>query len=103
MAHTLVQHSGYGYGRKPGFAKAVEIRSLSAKEEKAVRKAGGLIIPDYGFAGQMEEAVNFPPEVQGLYPRCRGTFLPMEVDQLKVYLPTEYCRGLLTVREVMSS
>ena len=103
MPHTLVQHSGFGYGGKSGFARAVEIRSLNKKQEAIVRKVGCLIIPTRELAGRMEEDINFPPEVQGLYPCCRGMFSSKEVDQLKVYLPTEYCRGLLTVTEVMES
>lgn len=103
MAHTLVQHSGYGYGGKQGFARAVETRQLDERQEAAVRKAGGIVIPDYAMAGELEHHVNYPPEVEGMYPRCRGTFSATVVDHLKVYVPTEYCRGPLTVREVMES
>jgi hypothetical protein len=103
MAHTLVQHSGCGYGGKQGFSRAVEIRQLSEKEEAAVLKAGGIVIPDRAMATELEHHVNYPPEVTGMYPRCRGTFSTKKVDQLKIYVPTEYCRGPLTVREVMES
>ena len=103
MAYTLVQHSGCGYGGKSGFARAVETRPLDKRQETAVRKVGGLVIPTLELANRIVEDVNYPPEVQGLYPCCRGTFSIKEVDQLKIYLPTEYCRGMLTVMEVMQS
>ena len=100
---TLVQHSGCGYGGKPEFARSVEIRHLDKKQERVVRKVGGMIIPDHAMASELEEHVNYPPEVMGLYPRCRGVFSSREVDKLSIYVPTEFCRGPLTVREVMES
>jgi hypothetical protein len=87
---TLVQHSGFGYGGNPEFRKAVETRSLSkAAEVKKVKAAGGVVLDSYGSASDREFDENYPEEVQGLVPHCRGTFAKTEIDGLKIYIPAE--------------
>jgi hypothetical protein len=83
---TIVQHSGFGYGGKPGFEKAIETRQVSTlKEQTTVLKAGGLLFDDWKTADDYE---NDPKVVgEGMYPRVPGTFSNHEIDGLKIYVP----------------
>lgn len=85
---TLVQHSGAGYAGKEGFSRAVEVRTVStAAEQKAVLKAGGVLFAHHVEADNVADKVNYPPEIQGMYPGCRGSFASLQVDMLPVYVP----------------
>lgn len=88
--HTLVQHSGYGYGYNPQFEQAVEEREIPAgkKSLDRIKKVGGIIVKNYGEANNLSELVNYPPEVKGLVPEARGSFATIKVDGLKVYIPS---------------
>jgi len=87
--YTLVQHSGFGYAGKPGFKQAVEMRMLTRKGQiEKVRKAGGMLFDSYAAASDAADTENYPEEVQGLYPRARGTFARFVVDGLHVYIPS---------------
>ncbi len=99
--YTLVQHSGFGYAGKPGFCQAVETRTLTKGDATRVRKAGGVIVPTYSEAESLAEHVNYPPEVVGMHPRCRGNFSKKKVDQLRIYVPTDFCKAPIVVRAVM--
>lgn len=87
---TLVQHSGFGYANNPEFQQAVETRSLSnAREIKRVNDAGGMVFDSYSDASDREFEENYPPEVQGLVPKCRGLFSEKKIDELRVYIPVK--------------
>lgn len=81
---TLVQHSGYLVAGKLGFKNAVEQQHVSTQAEAdKVLKAGGILSDSY--PDDMD--VNYPPEVSGMYPRCRGTFSSLKVDGRPIYIP----------------
>ena len=85
--YTLVRHSGFGYGGKLAFARAVEMRSLNEAEVREVKAAGGLLFDSYDSANDAEHAENYPPGVTGLIPRCTGTFSKKTIDDLAIYIP----------------
>lgn len=85
--YTLVQHSGFGYGEKPGFEHAVEEHSVTDREAEKVRKLGGVIFDSYEQAYDAAEHENYPPEVDGVIPQAPGTFSKVLIDGLAVYLP----------------
>jgi hypothetical protein len=85
---TLVQHSGVRHD--PGFAQAVEevpITTVAARDR--VIRAGGVIYDTYASATRAEYAENYPPEVQGLYPRARGTFSKSVINGRPIYVPRQ--------------
>jgi hypothetical protein len=85
---TLVQHSGFGYSYKPAFKRAVETTSVSTeKEQKKVEKVGGVLFETYREAAAQEQQENYPPEVKGMIPRCRGSFARIKLGGLRVYTP----------------
>jgi hypothetical protein len=84
---TLVQHSGFGYARKPGFQSAVEERSLETEAAvERVRTAGGLVFEKYSDASDRADQENYPSN-SGIYPHARGTFSRTKVDGLRIYVP----------------
>ena len=85
---TLVQHSGYGYGNKPQFQRAVETREVRTKREQdAVLRAGGVLFETYSEAENAAEKENYPPDVEGIVPSVRGSFSSTKLDQLAIYIP----------------
>jgi hypothetical protein len=87
---TLVQHSGYVSGGKPGFARAVEEGAIDrAGVEAKVAAAGGLVFDSYNEAAAAAETENYPPDVVGLYPRVRGSFGTIEVGGRRLYIPKQ--------------
>lgn len=84
---TLVQHSGFGFGYKLQFRLAVEERIVEGPDIERVRKAGGVLFETYEEAMGAEELENYPPGVEGLIPRVRGTFHRNKVKGLAIYLP----------------
>lgn len=86
--YTLVQHSGYGYGGKETFKKAVEVMHLDGPRDVAlVSKYGGLIYNTYAEARRAEEYLN---GIDGKRPflSVPGTFLaPVKIDGLALYVP----------------
>jgi hypothetical protein len=99
MKHTLVQHSGYGYGLKPDFLTAVESRTIMCdNDERKVTAAGGILLEGWTATNKAEQQVNYPPESgSGFYliPRARGSFSTASIDQLRIYIPTDMERGRL--------
>lgn len=94
MKWTVVQHSGYGYAGKPDFEHAVEAKGVSSKaEERRVEKAGGALFGSYEEATKFEETANYPPDVRGLVPHCKGTFSELDIDGLKIYVPVREIKG----------
>jgi len=88
MQWTLVQHSGCGYGSDVRFARAVQMELITTTAEfNRVQKAGGLLFDEYDAASHREELENYPPEVKGLVPRCRGRFARAKINGLKIYVP----------------
>lgn len=88
--YTVVQHSGFGYGNKPEFAKGLEVRTVATKaEQDIVVRAGGVLFDTYGQADEFCDRAMYPGEREGLdlVPRARGTFSETKVDSLRVYLP----------------
>ena len=86
--YTLVQHSGYARGGKGEFMHAVESMPLTSGDALRVLKAGGLIISEYAHAEDRAFAENYPPGVEGLVPKVKGTFSSTVIDGLKLYIPT---------------
>jgi hypothetical protein len=85
--HTLVQHSGFGYGSKVAFYKGVETRTLeTGMDVLRVAVAGGLIYNSYAEAEDAAEAENYPEEHTGIIPCVEGTFADLEIDGLRVYI-----------------
>jgi hypothetical protein len=83
---TLVQHSGHQHDA--GFAQAVEecaVTTLVAAMR--VRRAGGVLFASYDEASDAEYAANYPPDMQALHPRARGTFSRTVVDGRRIYIP----------------
>lgn len=96
---TLVQHSAWIFASKPGFRQAVEPAMITEKQATRVLEAGGVVI-EPSRVYDAEHAVNYPPEVKGIYPAARGTFHKrLEVDGAPVYLPasTEDIIGKVSV------
>lgn len=88
MPYTLVQHTGFTVGGKPAFRNAVEARSVQTKkQERAVRRAGGLIYRTYSDAREAEQSTNFPPEVKGLIPRANGRFVTRSAFDEPIFIP----------------
>ena len=87
MPYTLVRHSAHPHDYQ--FQRAVESTSVADAEAKKVKKAGGVVFDSYGAASAQEYRENYPPEVQGMIPRCRGSFSRQKVGGLAVYLPGE--------------
>lgn len=86
--YTLVRHTGYDRGGKPDFAHAVEMRSITARQAARIKKIGGMVFDDYFSADEAEMAENYPPEVEGLIPRARGTFSgTVLIDGSPLYIP----------------
>jgi hypothetical protein len=84
---TLVQHSGYGYGGDPGFARGLEIRQVETRAERArVEKAGGVIFDTYVEASKAEDEWPYVDN-GGLYPHAQGTFSDKTIDGLRIYVP----------------
>lgn len=93
--YTIVQHSGYGYAGKEGFARGLEVRTVSTKRlEAAVRRIGGLIFDSHREATDFEDKASFPNESVGIYPQAQGTFSEhLKVDGLAVYIPVREVKG----------
>lgn len=84
---TLVQHSGFGYGRNPQFRKAVEIYGLGKEGlVQRVEKAGGIVVDDYDEVSNLEYEENYPEDVEGLVPQARGSFSNKTVGGLRIYI-----------------
>lgn len=86
---TLVQHSGFAFGEKPGFEHAVETAFCSTKSQAdRVASLGGLLL-DYPEADAAEDRENYPKgtPVQRLYPNARGTFVDYRIGGRRLYVP----------------
>jgi hypothetical protein len=94
MTWTIVQHSGFGYAGKPGFAQGVEVRRITTKkEENDVKAAGGIMFDTYKEAVDFEMKASYPDDHPGLYPQAKGTFSDRMVDGLKIYIPVREAKG----------
>ena len=89
-AYILVQHSGYGYAEDPSFQRAVQHQLiLGEKKIEEMRESGVPIYDTYSAASSAEEAVNYPPSVKGLVPRCNPAgFSRKKIDGLRIYTLT---------------
>lgn len=87
VGYTLVQHSGYGYGRKPGWDRGLEPRAITTADKRRVEKVGGMIFPDYAKADEAAFKLMYPDDGFYMYPRFKGTFANVVVDGLKVAIP----------------
>lgn len=93
---TIVQHSAYGYGQKPGFDRAVEVLQIqSHSEAKRVTESGGITFTTYAEASRFEEMANYPADMDptSLYPEAKGTFSDRTIDGLKIYIPVRTVAG----------
>lgn len=85
MKYTLVRHSGYPVGGNPQFEYATEEEAVGASELAAVNRAGGVIYNSYVEAHNASFNANYPPEIEGLIPRCKGTFV--KVGRFDLFVP----------------
>jgi hypothetical protein len=88
--YTVVQHSGFGYGNNPQFAKGLEVRTVSTKaDQDTALKAGGVLFDTYNAADEFCDRAMWPDEQGGLdlIPRARGRFSETTIDGLRVYIP----------------
>ena len=86
--YTVVQHSGAASDKD--FTKGLEPREVaSVTERDLVKKAGGIVFPDYGAASAFCDAEMFPPGHRGLMPKAPGRFAKMTVGELRVYVPAD--------------
>ena len=91
---TVVQHSGCGYGDKPGFRKGLEERCVTKKSEKnMIIKAGGIYFKTYKEASKYCMKEQYPPEA-GMYPRAPGKFSHKTLDDLRIYIPLDYSTAM---------
>ena len=90
MTHyTLVQHSAWVARQDHVFKQAVEEVSIPDALVEVVSKAGGVVLPDYKTAYDRSVVENYPPEVEGLHPKCSGTFAKRKVQGAALYIPKE--------------
>ena len=85
--HTVVQHSGYGYSRKPEFERGLESRSVTKTQAKKIEKIGGVLFETYQAAEAWAEKAMYTDDNEGLTPNAPGEFATMVVDGLRVYVP----------------
>lgn len=83
---TLVQHTGWSISCKPDFRHAVETRSVTDALAKRVLAVGGRVFKTYSEARHTEQEVNYPPEVVGIVPCCRGTFAKVKDYHEGIYI-----------------
>jgi hypothetical protein len=82
--YTLVQHSGYGYGGKPAFSRALEQRHVpDARTEREILKRGG-------FIGTYEECDEI---VDKVFLNAKGEFSDYMIDDLRLYIPVREIVG----------
>lgn len=94
LKYTMVQHSGYGYAKKPGFEHGVEVRMITTVAEvRKVEKAGGILFDSGAEAYAFEESASFPEGHEGLYPKAAGTFSSEKIDGLAIYIPVREVKG----------
>jgi hypothetical protein len=90
MAYTLVQHTGYTVGGNPQFKAAVEERAVQTKrQERAIRRAGGVIRTSYSAARDLATATNYPPGAVGLIPHAKGKFVTRKGFDEPIFVPHE--------------
>ena len=77
--YTLVHHTGLPH--------AVELRGINGRQARSVRSRGGLVFDHYNEAVKAEEGENYPPEVTGLNPHVRGSFVSVPGMDEAVYIP----------------
>jgi hypothetical protein len=88
MEWIIVQHSGFEYGGKPGFGQAAETRMVStARQRNLVEKAGGVLFENCVEAEEFSELANYPEGSEGIYPRAFGSFSPLMIGGLRIYIP----------------
>jgi hypothetical protein len=87
--YTVVQHSAWAGKGDPQFRRAVEEAVVTeAIDHAKVKKAGGVLFTTYGEAADYAMEQNYPPEVKGITPRCRGTFARSKVGGRAIYVPS---------------
>ena len=86
--HTVVQHSGFGYGHNYQFQRAIEERAINTVAElRLVQKEKGVVFESYVAASLFCDSENYPPGVKGILPRVPGTFSTRKIDGLRIYRP----------------
>lgn len=90
--YTVVQHSGYGYGRNPQFEHGLEERALTKPSQiQRVQSVGGVVLNGYVEASELAAKWMYPKTVRGLIPDCSsvGTFSKKKIDGLAIFVPTD--------------
>ena len=86
--YTIVQHSGYAYGKNPDFMKGLEPAALSAKDVERVEFFGGLVFADHAEAEAYCDKEAYPdPDYKGLIPQAPGRFASIKFGARKMYVP----------------
>lgn len=91
---TIVQHSGYGYGADPLFARGLESRVVTTvAEARRVEAAGGELFDSYNAAEDFVERASYPDGYGGLIPQAQGAFSEVLFDDLAIYIPIRQAVG----------
>lgn len=94
---TITAHSGLGH-------TALEAQSVvSASQQNAIRKAGGVLVDTYAKASDLEViGVVYPSEFAIAPCGVRGDFHPTtEVDGLAVWVPDRWVHELLELADAL--
>lgn len=89
MTYTVVQHSGYVFGRKPEFKQGLEAAWISDKVQiKKVQELGGRLFDSYVEAENYCQDEMYPPHIKTfLTPRAQGRFSTWGIEGLGLYIP----------------
>jgi|TARA_Y100000310_G_C20619214_1_gene782337 hypothetical protein len=87
--YTVVQHSGWGYGKKREFIHGLEPVGCTKKDAQRVELVGGKLFETYKEADEYSYTEQYPEGYKGLLPIAEGTFSRRVVNGLKIYVPKE--------------
>jgi hypothetical protein len=86
--YTIVRHSAWSVAHDPDFRRGIEeVPLVSLREEKTVRKEGGVVFGNYTLASDFAMEEMYPPEVVGLIPNVPGTFSKKAIAGSTIYIP----------------
>ena len=87
--YTIVQHSGFCYGKNEIFKQGLEQKAISNPQQiKKVLSIGGRIFDNYKDANSYEENESYPGNYGGMAPIAPGTFSDFKIDGMPVYIPS---------------
>lgn len=90
LYYTAVQHSAYGVQNDGRYKWGLETQAVVAPEQiKKVKQAGGVLFRTYEEAEVYIHNECYPDYLNGLYPRCTGTFSRKRHNGLRIYVPDQ--------------